>query len=372
VWAADTQFGGQLEATILVSPAQKPGGGFDRYAEDANRGPIPLECRLVKRHGDKTLEIDYAIRTDLNECHLFTQSPPSIISHLWTMAHDIDQDHYTTRHVQGQAVFRADRLLDRGNVPDDFRSTLFHAVPENMRRFNIKVQTTEDGTRCVYSFVDKEMPLNIDSGIAQEQGVTRIEAFWKVGYHKISVDMMLLTGVAIAFGSGGVGPDFLMNAVPHIRKSLVVRVWGSRISRRGDLYAFGMRIVGHLLPLGSAFGVSMDHDVTEDVAGKFVEINTSAVSGPVQSIIDIVRTGSAGTAALGVMNLEAMMVGGGPGKDDDIPGVFTSKPAVNPAPPNDSGTRGTFVRKIVSQILAEPCHRFTRPPEPGVYVIASE
>lgn len=194
---------------LLMSPAMKPAGVAPNlfYPTDCKNGPCPIGTPLVSLHGQKTAVVDFDIETWVNPTLSTTGS--ALLAHRWSMQHDIDENFFTTRTIQGHAVFRTDHLLDRGEVPDDFRQRLFHSVPPNFTRIRVSVQITEDGTRCNYTIVDRQNTINLDPSL----GITKVEA-----------------SMAIHFMDPGIGINFATR-----KATLSLHIWGSRRTKRIDL-----------------------------------------------------------------------------------------------------------------------------------------
>lgn len=132
-----------------VESLRSPRKGF---TVDSHNGPKPIQWDVVQISGTKTFIVDFAIQVALNECYLFnTKAPSVLLSHRWQMMGETDQDGYTTRYIQGRAVFNTEKLLAVGGQADDFRDALFHPVPMNFRRGDIKTYPSEDGSECLHA-----------------------------------------------------------------------------------------------------------------------------------------------------------------------------------------------------------------------------
>jgi hypothetical protein len=155
---------------VLESPLISPDG--QPYPCDAKNGPKPLSFRVIAIHGEgKTLICSFEIETFINAFN--SPQPgvtPTVLSHRWTMNHDIDPNFITTRTITGQALFRKDYLTQHpqyGNSPvfaDDFRAKIFHPIPKGFKRSSVRVTLSPDGTQLFYTLVDKEQMMNIYPG----------------------------------------------------------------------------------------------------------------------------------------------------------------------------------------------------------------
>lgn len=347
---------------MLVSPARKQQAPNEFYTLDANNGPVPLYCNLVKRHANKTLEFDYAIQTDLNECHRYDSDNPAVLSHFWRMGVKVDQDQFATRHVTGEVVFRTDRLAELHADPDDFRRDFFHPVPAGFQRIDIQVEPSEDGTRCSYSFVDVQRPFTILGW--RQNHVTRIEAYHEAASFAPSVENAAIAILGQRIGSEKRGLDIMpiVKNAPTKNDSLVVRVWGNREATRRGLALVAQKVLDAILPDqlidGRASG-SNDFSITEDLMGKFVELKASVVRGP---------GGTTDSFAGGVADLDKIMLMWRYVRDkDEIDDVTTGALGENPIGTIDSGTRGTFTGALVSASLRGACDVLAAPTDPGRY-----
>jgi len=177
--------------TLVSSPGFQP----DRktlYPCDAKAGPYPVVHDIIEHVGRKTYLVDFAIETFVNEAWNEMPVAPVVLSHRWVRQQFIDEDFYTTVTTQGHAIFRADVLAvfqinggstqnftDRNPTtmayPDDFRSYLFHEVPNGFKRESAMVRATIDGMGVEYMLVDRQVE------VIFPQGVTRMRAWQSIG-----------------------------------------------------------------------------------------------------------------------------------------------------------------------------------------------
>lgn len=365
---------GQATVELLVSPARRPdaGGGVYFYTEDASRGPFPLCANIVKRHANKTLEIDFGIRTDLNECHLFSITPTPLIGHHWSMQRKVDQDFFSTRIIQGEAVFRMDRMAQLTARADDFITWLAHPVPPGFQRIGSEVMPSEDGTKVNYVLVDKEKPFTLSS-VVRNWGVTRIEAYLKSGYSHMgwerwATEASLL--VANALDSINVDPVhdasmlnalslrgtmLAIRALPVTRTALVCKVWGNRNATRQNLLKVAYGIFSNLINANDFAASTSNASVVEDLVGKYVEATIEVERGPFNTSYQVG----------GVATIVDLFNGMAPA--EEIAGITTSALGSNPFPPGDGVVRGTYTAALVSQAIAGSCTVLTEPSEPGQF-----
>ena len=157
------------DQVLLNSPAMIPGQVAGTYFPcDARNGPKPITpINVFSFHGIKSAIVAFEIETYLpTSLPTFSPAPAPILTHRWRMTEDIDDLNYATKTVEGVAVFSQAilQILNLGIqnsiafgpplVPDDYRPRLFHPIPDNCQRKNIRVAQSEDGLTINYSFQD--------------------------------------------------------------------------------------------------------------------------------------------------------------------------------------------------------------------------
>lgn len=306
---ADVQ-GRQGVPGMPVPPAGQPAAPFNwvdspgtnvdgtQATLDCNNGPRPVACDVVYVSGTKTFVVDFAFETYINEAFRYTATPPVMLSHVWKVEEDIDQDYYSTRTIEGYARFRGDRLAFLGAMPDDFRGWLFHPRPNGFKRVAINVRCAEDGNSLVYRLVDKQLALSI-----APQGVTRIELVHTVtdnGWnYEAGVKAAIPAALAAAAGFGGAGWGMEAaqaagsaaagamaqqqgNIIPKKVTIVTARVWGRQDVQRKSLENVGVNAVLQKLLFSVNFGArwlaGMHLGITHDCSGTYVEVTGSVTS----------------------------------------------------------------------------------------------
>ena len=284
------------------------------------------------------------------------------MSYQYEMDHTVDSDFFTTRIIRGRALFRPDILIKDfpGSFVDDFRLSLFHAIPRNFRREKIYVKAAENGSELDIVIVDKETALNINPNI----GVTRIE-----GIHEFMVmapsfeDQAAATAgkfwtgvskegkfepLAIVKGfTDAVGE--LWGALPRSIHRVTAKVWGNRNSTRAGLAGVGIDLVNKRLsaiPGKNASGFKFI--ITEDYSGKYVEVEHSILAGPIAT----------GGLVLQTQSILAVF----PATDDTGTTIVNSNQTTNPAPTGDGLSRGSYLEILATSILKDQCSKPTIPP----------
>jgi hypothetical protein len=141
-----------------VASVKDPVTGIARNVRlmcDPENGPIPIECRIISIHGDKTAIVAYRIRFCITDCVNY------VLSNRWSVVSMTDEQHLTTRITSGIAVLRPDLLIARGTTADAFRANFTLAVPAGFIRKRVLVTATEDGRELHYRVEDRQAYLNL-------------------------------------------------------------------------------------------------------------------------------------------------------------------------------------------------------------------
>jgi hypothetical protein len=294
-----------------------------------------------------------------------------------------------------------------GRVPDDFRSALMHPVGTNMQRESIDVAVDDEGTGIEYTLVDQEQMLNIELR-ARLLGVTKIEAYHTAEVSKPGAEEVI-TGIGgatlrtigqlvqastgdtpwgqavglLAAGTAGALDIGITSAnlIPRKTHTIVARVWGSRLSRRVDLENVGLMLCFQRL-LQTAISEAMGTvwlQITHDLMGKWVEVQVRIKQG-----LDALTAGPQGniftgsilrgdiTTAIAVTTINAFLTNLSNVQRDIMPQgeelrqVATLANQVNPSPQNAANLsgRGSFIGKLVAQVLHDSNQIQTNPPTP--------
>lgn len=318
---------------VLESPLRDPGTNAS-YSCDAKGGPQPLNFRVIAIHGvGKTLVCTFDIETWINGFNN-SSATPSLLSHRWTMSHDIDELNYTTRTIRGKAIFRKDHLVSHPLWPaeryaDDFRERIFHPIPLNFQRKSVHVTQSPDGTTLDYTITDQEQPANL----GKYNPVLKIKSRLRMGY-----DSPTMLGIT-----------------PKRHVEITVQVWGRRSSTKQDLFkacaraaaAFGFGDV--LSPTAKLyFRQNWDVDLVDRYVGLTVGLTLSG-------FVDNFYTWATGRSFRDMWPTEN---GNFP---EAINGVTTVLPDENPRPEH-SGARAGYFGRMVAQSLMNPA---TNPAQPG-------
>jgi hypothetical protein len=146
---------------VVESPALDAFGR--RLSCDVANGPFPEVLDVKEIVGYKSAIVVFRITTTLlDTCQNI------VLSNRWSMAHEVDEDHYCRRVIRGRVVVRTDLLYQGGIFQDpnstnldNFRKNFAFSVPDGMRRKSVDVLAQEDGTAADYTVVDEEQGLNL-------------------------------------------------------------------------------------------------------------------------------------------------------------------------------------------------------------------
>jgi hypothetical protein len=357
-----------LESPMVFNVTGAGGSRPMRMPCDARFGPNPIDFQVLSWIGEKTAIVKFSIETWLNECPTVN----FILSHNWSMTHELDEDYYTTRTIEGEVVFRRDWLEDqfdengaivpgRPFVPDYFRKAFFHPIPDNMKRRQ-RVQATDDGCTINYTLVDEEQPMNLNPAY----GITRIEGrYWR------EVDI-------------GAQDVPLNPSIPTQNVGMTCRAWGTRATTRFQLVqaAIRMATAWNLPPMAlfadqskRPLGISNHFRLEVDIVEKNVSLTSTAeFSGWAGAMLNNVFAAFVWPADQGPDPTKFPATKGWTEDIGDFAaGTYTAttQPGQTFNPPNDGNTRGTYLERMVSAALAAgPCQLVPVPvnqPVPPTY-----
>lgn len=370
---------GQLRFSVggvLMLLAPLPG-----TACDATNGPTPLDCSVTAMTGTRTFRVRFSIQADINES-LLRLSPTNfgyVLSHRWSMQHDLDSDFFVKRVIHGRLVFRAD-MVQRGpdaNVgsgfnPDDFRRFFFHPIPTGWARRGVRVKALDDEVTVDYEVTDQQLPVGWS-----QANVTRVSAVHRVVLEKPSTEQTLANAaleaariVALpqvpvagdishtALALGILTAKTIYDLLPVMQHSVLVEVWGNPNSLRSQLQTFAEQIatarIGVLVAAAGAFLGGARAETVHQALEKHVTYGVTYTTGPI-----------------GTLNLAGGAIFGNQFfPDNDDTGNLLQVNASPNGPPDDQRSRGTYLENCVAGALtgdaAQNQHATANPPSPNV------
>lgn len=345
--------------TVLDSPGFNIDG--NRFPVDAYNGPTPLAVDVVRVHGTKTFAVSFAVETFVNECYLFRDNPPALVSHRWRRTEDIDQDYFTTITTSGRAMFRTDLLFAIGAVPDDFRVYLLHPVPDGFKRVQVHANATEDGAVLEYVCIDRMLPMKHSI-----TGVSRIEATHAVQTTAANFDKTIKELIMSPFTGGSfegmlraAGSAIVCN-LPMTNVIVDAKVWGQPHSSRKDLESTAIGIIlnriGKSLNPITEYTAGKEISLMHDVAGKFVHCHCSLLT----SVSTASFEGVGNKHNIPAVNI--YFPDGSEATDfHDGTLLLTDTDIAGLEPPNHNGSRGAYLKAIAAQALKTPCVAHSQP-----------
>ena len=129
------------------------GDGYAVEAFDDVGGPKPRRCEFTEIIGTRYAYVTYEIEVGLQEgC----DNTGSVISHVYTVSHDLDSRFYTTRTVRGTIRVRQTATPPENNA-DVFRGLAAPALPAGFQRKSMTFLLSADQLQLDYTIQDKEL-----------------------------------------------------------------------------------------------------------------------------------------------------------------------------------------------------------------------
>jgi hypothetical protein len=305
---------------------------------DAKNGPHPIACNIVDIRGPASAIIEFVIETWVVDC---SSGPSALLGQRWEMSEDLDELFYSTRTINGYAVFRTDALLTSGNNPDYFRARLFHPIPDGYKRVGVDVSVSEDNTRVSYQITDEQQTLSL----GQTNPVAKIEGEYEVGTTSPLKGALFATSWA----------------------TISVRVWGQRTSTRDDLVsALGIAIAAYGFPGNVGWTITVAQPgvhvrLSVDIVGKYAECEVGWNAGSAAAVV-VIDAAAALEAKLGKPSLPANQLFFFP---EDLDGMGKMVAGTCPQPLGAKGSRTDSLIGLIAQALRDPCAASPLATNPG-------
>ncbi|MBX6313090.1 MAG: hypothetical protein IRY99_09285 [Isosphaeraceae bacterium] len=301
------------EADLLTSPAKGS-------SVDANNGPRPLGVTITRLDGDRTWLVSFRVETWLYQCHSNAKYAPALISNRWEQRHRIDERHFTEIVTSGQAIFSS-AGLEPDLVVDQFRDAILPLIPRGFKRISTDIVVASNRNVLQYTTVDREQPIDIGETDPElgGPGIKQVEARYT---------STTQTGEGVS--------------TPMILAAVEVQVWGGRNSSIARLTHACYQIAGTKLPLHAIGPAAFlrQASVTQSMTDKFVAMHL------------VMQLAPKAQARISLLDDEALRI-------EDI---FGDQGGINPQPPKDMGTRGTWDGLAVAQALKTACEPVAAPP----------
>lgn len=325
--------------TILDAPAVDRDTGA-RFERDPKGGPFPRHARFVQFTGDETAVLEFSVTA------FESRSPNVLLSNAWDLVSAVDDCGFTTRKVSGRAAFRKDFLDAKALQPEDFRSVLVPACPPGMRRVAVEVFQGRTADEVEYAAVDQENVF--DLGVGEKDAVKvrgSVTATTHTPIHDLKSALKMaadMAGKAVSMDVGGFASSFIGYFVPTREAKGIARVYGRKGCDRSKLASLGVSFIldrlGPINSLNSVTAASVSHNFDSDGPdGVWAEVRLDLfVADVATGVYTLTRKDK-------TFNL-------GDVYQDELKRVIGS-PTGGTRPLNSSGTRGTWLKRLVSQRL---------------------
>jgi hypothetical protein len=185
------------QEVLLQSPLTNDDG--ELMPTDFQTGPKVRVVRINPiRGGDASIFLTLQIYTSVG-------CPDALymLANRWQWHVEHDPDSFTAIHViDGEAVFRLDKLLNDVVSPDQLRSQWLLPIPNGFRRDPPSITVLPAGNAVRYQIVDRQQILNLPG--AQQYACTRIE-IEQARTYTASVQVQVPRGVGSGFIGGALG-----------------------------------------------------------------------------------------------------------------------------------------------------------------------
>jgi hypothetical protein len=308
-------------------------------AADANNGPHPIAVEAVHLSGTKSILVSWRGETWVSDLEWGTSpgthSPlQPVLCHRWSQVEGIERrgaaGWLSTVTTRGYAIFRSDLMLNpftpaQPLSPDDFRKRLFLPVRNGFIRESINCGVSEDNLRCEYEVKDVEVVTSLDPA----GGISDVKCRYLEG------------------------TDWTSGMLPMATLGYELELWGRKNTTRAALIAKALGVFTGYGVTTSQFPLS-DVGCVVDMEGRYIKAWSK-----------IVLSGYAGAGAVFGLADIFKAFGGIAGDAENIPGVGSTTPGPNIAPPGDGGTRGALLPRLVAQALTPEGADPAPPTDPG-------
>lgn len=179
-------FGAELVIDI-VGQSRPACGGSSQPAQyqlaqpnrDVENGPKPQHVRLVHICSDKLFRVEFSIECVTSPCSTAVEadgSPRVVLNNRWSLAEDMDRNHYVTRTLSGRLT------LSTQMVPAHlFKRLVVPGLEAGFARDSIHYEVAASGLEADYTVVDRQVKhaapapatkLSGSHGLATADGVT--------------------------------------------------------------------------------------------------------------------------------------------------------------------------------------------------------
>jgi len=312
---------------MLVSPLPRPDNkGY--LLQDAKNGPIPQVYSITRVDGDKTFHVNFRVETFLNECQINSQTDVrALISNRFEQSDYLDSDNgwLTVRTTSGRATLRTDILSYLSKNPDEFRRQVLPPVAYGMQRTSVQVSVPSDATSLSYQVTDREKyyDLGDTEGTPGGSGILNAE---------------------VEFSSSTVsGPEGQLNGWTVAEMAIAAN--GKKEASHWIMLQQCFKIAQAKLPLDKMpDGAVLSHVAVREI------LTDRKVFLRIQ-----MRLAPSNVGKISLLNTDVLK----------REGIFPELLGVNPGPPKDGGTRGSFDKALLTSRIATACQPIGKPTSVG-------
>jgi hypothetical protein len=304
-------------ANVIASPQTG-------LAIDANNGPEPMLCDIIRLDGDKTYHIHYVIKTWLIECPNDSLNP--ILSNRWSQSGFVNEHRYLVRKTVGQAFFRTDILNIVGISADDLRAAIIRPIPPKpgLYRESVRFTINTNNNAIQYEITDIERAYNLGDTIKAETYVTKVDGYFNQGTMSDDPKAGAAVGCTLA--------------------EIKVQVWGSFEANNWTLLQVAIQIADRQFPIADIGPAKKSFlrsiNCLQSISENYVEFSMA-----VQVNMDEGLQGA--PVAFNPKYLQNVK----PIIRQMDPGLT----GINPGLQNDQGSRGSEALILLSSALTEAC-----------------
>ena len=160
---------GARKQVLIDSPPKAANG--TTLPSDALYGPQCRVAWVVPDGANKSLTMGMEFHTWVAAAKN-DQYPRYVLDHRWTFQVTNDQDYYAAHLITGNVQLNVGLMQHHKILPDSFRRTLFHPIPDGFQRVTAEPTFYPDGSGFDYTIVDVEKATNFPMGA--KYGITRI------------------------------------------------------------------------------------------------------------------------------------------------------------------------------------------------------
>lgn len=318
---------GALNMTVLGIPLVNSGGAG---TVDANNGPTPIACNIIKIGGDSTFHISYTIETCINECGLSSfgtqDQPPALLANRFSQTSAFNEQHLERKTSTGIAYFRTDILTQNGVPADAFRGILLPPIEYGFQRMEATFSLHPTGNAIEWTCIDQERMVSLGSTDARAGGGPGFQGTGIVQIHATYAQSSIPMGFTIQ---------------PMSQARVAVEAFGNKYTNNYNLLIGCFLVVYSRFPRGGFNGFISGIELEETLTDRHVRLS-------VQVRLAAAPQGVPGAGSLDLRNFKNINTF--PTNQDP-----NALKGINPLIPNAGGTRGSALGRLQSALSQAAC-----------------